>query len=107
MNYTTHIKYKNGLIEFYFTFNSDDGFLQYLSDKKELKNEFNSFSVAIALNKRAVRIIMPFGTNEIEFKEKANKIFQQHYNMFSMFYNNPYNNNDYIDMFANIFGGNF
>lgn len=110
MEYTQKVQYKNGTVEFYFTFKEDDGFLNYISRLTKLKNEICALSVAVAQNKKTVRIIMPFGTSENDFRSKMNKIFQREYDAFSLFNtsNNLYGKNDYYqEAFNTLFGGMF
>lgn len=105
MNYITKVQYKNATIEFYFMFSNNDGFLEYLSKKKRLKEELKALSFAIALNKNTVRIIMPFGTKEKEFQERMNNVFQREYNAFSFSYTKS--PDYYADAYSMLWNGLF
>lgn len=104
MNYITKTEYRNGTIEFYYIFD-DYSFVQYLSSKKNLKNQVGALSFAVALGKKTVRVIMPLGTNEREFNDKMHKFFQMECNMQSVF--GKYGNSDAMDNFSSIFGDLF
>lgn len=108
MNYTiaTKTRTDNATIEFYFSFDERDGFIKYLSEKERVKKDFGALSVAVALEKNVLRVIMPFGTNQSEFTEKAKKVLQFHYNMFSLKRRSFYDEN-VSDMFGTLFGGPF
>jgi hypothetical protein len=107
MNYTIRTEYKNGTIEFYYTFSDDNGFIDYLLNKKNLKDNVGALSFALSKAKKTVRVIMPLGTNEKDFNEKMHNFFSFESNMWSM---SRYNqNSQYSDVlsgfFGNIFGG--
>lgn len=104
MNYTIRTEYKNGTIEFYYTFD-DYSFIQYLSKRKNLKNEVGALSFAISTSKKTVRVIMPIGTSEKDFNEKMNKFFQKECNMQPMF--DKYGTSDAMNSFASLFGNLF
>ena len=81
MKYITRTEYKNGTIEFYYIFSGDDGFIDYLMNKKNLKDNVGALSFAVARAKKTVRVIMPLGTNEREFNDKMHQFFTFENNM--------------------------
>lgn len=93
-------------VDFFISFPHDDGFIDYLIERKGLKSQFNALTVSASKKNKTLKITMPFGVNEKQFNEKAKRILQFLYNWFSM---NYYANcgNDAVQNFADIlFGGN-
>lgn len=106
MTYTirNRVNYSDATIDFFIQFSEDDGFLDYLVQRKGLKGTFNALSVAASKQKNALRVRMPFGTNEKTFEKHAKVTIQM---LYSMFEARKYAGNgcDLGNIFGNIFGG--
>ena len=105
MKYITRTEYKNGTIEFYYIFSGDDGFIDYLMNKKTLKDNVGALSFAVARAKKTVRVIMPLGTNEREFNDKMHQFFTFENNMRSV--GGYGQNSQYSDVLGDLFGSLF
>lgn len=105
MQYITRTEYKNGTIEFYYIFSGDDGFIDYLINKKNLKDNVGALSFAVARAKKTVRVIMPLGTNEKEFNDKMHRFFTFENNMRSV--GGYGQNSQYSDVLGDLFGSLF
>lgn len=107
MKYITRTEYKNGTIEFYYIFSEDDGFIDYLMNKKNLKDNVGALSFAVARAKKTVRVIMPLGTNEKEFNDKMHQFFTFENNMCFVggYGQNSQYSNVLGDLFGSLFGG--
>lgn len=105
MKYITRTEYKNGTIEFYYIFSGDDGFIDYLMNKKNLKDNVGALSFTVARAKKTVRVIMPLGTNEREFNDKMHQFFTFKNNMRSIGGQNSQYSDVLGDLFGSLFGG--
>ena len=101
----SEIDTKTATINFYVQFDNNDGFLDWMINRKGLKDEFKALSVAISKNKNTMKVIMPIGTTEFQFREMANKKIQSLYNVFSISSYAKTGKDNLTDFFGSLFSG--
>lgn len=108
-HYTIRSKFNasTATVDFVISFSDNDGFIDYLIQKKGLKKHFNALTVAASKKNNSLKVTMPFGTDEKMFREKAKGKIEMLYNLYSLFSHKhkKVDDEDIADLFGSLFGG--